>query len=186
LFAGESIDDWTVVPGSKSSFTIEEQSIHVANGPGFLETKETFGDFVLQAAYRVNGDGLNSGIFFRAEQGTEQSPSNGYEFQVHNAYENDDPRQPKDSGSGAIFRRVKARRVVSKDHEWNTITLNASGNHFATWVNGYQTADWIDEREPDANPRKGRRDDAGHLSLQGHDPTTDLNFREIKIAPQAE
>jgi hypothetical protein len=76
--------------------------------------------------------------------------------------------------------------VVSKDREWNTITLNASGNHFATWVNGYQTADWIDTREPHENPRKGRRDEGGHISLQGHDPTTDLNYREIKISPHAE
>lgn len=186
LFAGESLDNWTVVPGSKSSFDVEDGTVHVSNGPGFLETKETFDDFVLQAAYRSNGDGLNSGIFFRAEKGTEEAPSHGYEFQVHNAYENDDPRQPTDSGSGAIFRFVKARRVVSKDHEWNTITLNASGNRFATWVNGYQTAIWKDEREPDANPRRGRRDDAGHLSLQGHDSTTDLNFREIKIATHPE
>jgi len=186
LFAGESLDQWNVVPGSKSSFNIEEETIHVADGPGFLETKETFEDFVLQADYNINGDGLNSGIFFRAIKGTEDAPSHGYECQVHNAIKNNDPRQPVDHGSGAIFRRVTARRVVSKDREWNTITLNASGNHFATWVNGYQTADWIDTREPHENPRKGRRDEGGHISLQGHDPTTDLNYREIKISPHAE
>ncbi|MDC0307810.1 MAG: DUF1080 domain-containing protein [Planctomycetaceae bacterium] len=186
LFAGESLDQWSVVPGSKSTFDIVEETIHVADGPGFLETKETFADFVLQADYNINGDGLNSGIFFRAMKGTEDAPSHGYECQVHNAYENGDPRQPTDHGSGGIFKRVEARRVVSKDREWNTITLNASGNHFATWVNGYQTADWMDTRERDENPRKGRRDKAGHISLQGHDPTTDLNYREIKITPHAE
>lgn len=186
LFAGESLEQWQVVPGSKSTFKIEEETIHVADGPGFLETKETFEDFVLQTSYKINGDGLNSGIFFRAKTGTADAPSHGYECQVHNAHENDDPRQPKDHGSGGIFRRVEARRVVSQDHEWNTITLNASGNRFATWVNGYQTAVWVDTREPHENPRKGRRDEAGHISLQGHDPTTDLNYREIVIAPHAE
>ncbi|MBD3674474.1 MAG: DUF1080 domain-containing protein [Planctomycetaceae bacterium] len=186
LFAGESLDKWQTVPGSKSTFEVEEETIHVADGPGFLETKETFEDFVLQASYKINGDGLNSGIFFRAIKGTKEAPSYGYECQVHNAYENGDPRQPKDHGSGGIFKRVEARRVVSKDHEWNTITLNASGNHFATWVNGFQTADWVDTREFHENPRKGRRDEGGHISLQGHDPTTDLNYREIVIAPQEE
>ena len=182
LFNGQSLSGWSEVPGSKSEFTVKDETIHVSNGPGFLETEGAYDNFVLQADYNINGDGLNSGIFFRAMKGTAEAPSHGYEFQVHNAYENDDPRQPADSGSGAIFRRVKARRVVSKDHEWNTITLNAAGNRFATWVNGYPTAVWEDDRKPDENPRRGRRDEAGHLSLQGHDPTTNLYFRNLKIA----
>ncbi|HUG20471.1 MAG TPA: family 16 glycoside hydrolase [Planctomycetaceae bacterium] len=182
LFNGQSLSGWNVVPESKSEFAVEEETIHVSNGPGFLETEGTYENFVLQADYRINGDGLNSGIFFRAMKGTGENPSGGYEFQVHNAYDNGDPRQPTDHGSGAIFRRVKARRVVSQDREWNTIALNASGNRFATWVNGYPTAVWEDDRKPDENPRRGRRDEAGQLSLQGHDPTTDLNFRNLRIA----
>jgi hypothetical protein len=45
-----------------------------------------------------------------------------------------------------------------------------------------QVVDWTDEREPADNPREGRRLEAGHLILQGHDPTTDLNFRNLRIA----
>ncbi|HSG71948.1 MAG TPA: DUF1080 domain-containing protein, partial [Planctomycetaceae bacterium] len=153
LFNGQSLSGWNVIPESQSEFTVEDETIHVSNGPGFLETEGTYDNFVLQADYRINGDGLNSGIFFRAMKGTGENPSGGYEFQVHNAYDNGDPRQPTDHGSGAIFRRVKARRVVSQDHEWNTISLNASGNRFATWVNGYPTAVWEDDRKPDENPR---------------------------------
>jgi len=186
LFDGESLAGWREVPGGKSEFAVVDGTIHVQNGAGFLETEPTFGDFVLQADYRTNGDDLNSGIFFRAMPGTEEAPSHGYEFQIHNGYKEDDPRQPVDSGTGAIFRRVPARRVVSQDRAWNTITLNASGPRFATWVNGYQTADWEDPREPNENPRRGLRLEPGHLSLQGHDPTTDLNFRRLLAAPHAE
>ena len=80
-------------------------------------------------------------------------------------------------------RRTEARRVVSSDHEWCTLTLAASGNHFAVWVNGYQVTDWTDERPTDENPRKGRRDAPGHISLQGHDGTTDLSFRGMRVQP---
>jgi hypothetical protein len=50
------------------------------------------------------------------------------------------------------------------------------------WVNGYHVVDWEDTREPDENPRRGLRLEAGHISLQGHDPTTDLSFRNMRIA----
>ncbi len=45
-----------------------------------------------------------------------------------------------------------------------------------------QVTDWTDPRRDDPNPRRGRRLEAGHLSLQGHDHTTDLNFRRLRIA----
>ena len=43
------------------------------------------------------------------------------------------------------------------------------------------SVDWTDDRKDDDNPRKGARTAAGHLSIQGHDPTTDLSFRNIRI-----
>jgi len=52
----------------------------------------------------------------------------------------------------------------------------------ATWVNGIQQVDWYDNRPPSDNPRTGCRREAGHISIQGHDPTTNLSFRNIRIA----
>ena len=182
LFNGEDLTGWRDVPGSKSRFTVEEGVIRVVDGAGFLETEQTFGDFIFQADAISHGDDLNSGYFFRALPGTEEAPSHGYEVQIHNGYENDDRTQPANAGTGAIFRRNEARRVVSSDHEWFTTTLIASGNHIAVWVDGYQVTDWTDDREPDENPRRGRRDEAGQISLQGHDPTTDLSFRNLRAA----
>jgi len=49
-------------------------------------------------------------------------------------------------------------------------------------VNGDPVASWTDTRAKDDNPRKGLRLAAGHLSLQGHDPTTDILFRNIRAA----
>ena len=50
-----------------------------------------------------------------------------------------------------------------------------------TWVNGYPTVDWVDERPANANGRNGLKLDAGPISIQGHDPTTDLLFRNFRI-----
>ncbi|HEV3118417.1 MAG TPA: family 16 glycoside hydrolase, partial [Gemmataceae bacterium] len=57
-----------------------------------------------------------------------------------------------------------------------------NGNHLAVWVNGYQTADFTDTRAPNKSARKGSKVEKGPISLQGHDPTTDLSFRNIRIA----
>lgn len=181
LLNSDHTDSWRVVPGSKSSFAMADGVLHVTNGPGFLETNETFGDFILHVEAKTNGTALNSGVFFRAMPGTEKAPSNGYEMQIQNGTKDGDRTQPADAGTGAIFRRVPARYVVSNDHEWFTETLIAQGDHFGTWVNGYQVVNWQDTREANENPRQGRRLDAGHISLQGHDPTTDLEFRSIRI-----
>ena len=110
---------------------------------------------------------------------------NGYESQIHNGLKDGDPEQPADFGTGAIFRRQPARRIVARDREWFTQTLIATGPHFATWVNGYQVCDWTDSRPPHENPRNGLRLDGGTLILQGHDPSTDLLFRNLEAAELA-
>lgn len=181
LFDGTTLTGWRVVEGSKSEFTVQDGTIQVTNGRGFLETETTAKNFILQFDAKTNGDKLNSGIFFRAMPGTEAAPSNGYEFQIQSGIKDGDRTKPEDFGTGAIFRRVAARQVVSNDREWFTATLIAEGPHFATWVNGYPVVDWTDERSANENPREGLRLEGGHFSLQGHDPTTDLDFRNLKL-----
>lgn len=183
LFNGDDLNGWHVVDGSKSRFDVADGEIRVSDGPGFLETDGVFADFVLQASVKTHGRHLNSGIFFRAMPGTLEAPSNGYEVQIHNGYEEGDRSQPLDFGTGAIFRRAKARWVVADDNRWCTITLAATGPHFSVWVDGIQVTDWTDPRDRHENPRRGQRLEAGHISLQGHDPTTDLAFRDLRIAP---
>jgi hypothetical protein len=180
LFSGKDLTDWSTDRTNKSEFSVTESGeIAVKNGPGQLETNDTFGDFVIQFDCKVNGDGLNSGIFFRCIPGDVLM---GYESQIQNAMKDGDPTKPVDAGTGAIYRRTTARRIAARDHEWFTKTIVADGPHIAVWVNGYQVTDWTDDRERHENPRKGLRTEPGTIAIQGHDPTTDLLFRNLKIA----
>ena len=106
----------------------------------------------------------------------------GYESQIQNGMKDGNPLTPADCGTGGIFRRQDARRIVAKDNEWFHKTIIMSGNHIAVWVNGYQVSDWYDERNIDGNPRRGLRTEAGSIMIQGHDPTTNLSFRNLRIA----
>jgi len=182
LLKGNDLKGWHLVPGGTSKFSIKEGELHVLNGRGYLESDAQYGDFVLQSEIFSNGKHLNSGIFFRALPGTEKNPADGYEAQVRNQWEGDDRNKPVDFGTGGIYRRIPTRRVVSSDFEWFTMTVAARGPQISVWVNGYPVTDWIDTRKPHDNPRQGLRTAPGHLSIQGHDPTTDLRFRNLQIA----
>ncbi len=183
LFNGKDLTGWSILKDEKRMLSVAEVTkdgeLRLTNGPGDLQSAGKYADFVLQMECKTNGDGLNGGLFFRCIEGQYQ---NGYEMQINNAMTDNDPTKPKDAGTGAIYRRIAARKIVAKDKEWMTLTLVAKGATFATWVNGEPVVVWADDRAKDENPRKGLRLEAGHLSLQGHDKTTDLLFRSIQIA----
>jgi hypothetical protein len=184
IFNGKDLTGWKRYTGdekrAKSKFAVTPEGwINVKYGPGDLQTEKQWADFVFQGECISNGKALNSGVFFRCIPGQYQ---NGYEYQVHNGYKDNDRTKPADFGTGAIYRRVPARKVVPNDHEWFTMTLIAQGRHIRTWVNGYPTVDWTDERKENENARNGCKLGAGPISLQGHDPTTDLSFRNLRVA----
>lgn len=188
ILNAKDLTGFRVVPGSKGTFEAKGDVIHAEGGPGFLETEDQFGDFILHVEANIHdelaiadGRPANSGVFFRAIEGTEKAPSHGYEMQIQHDFVDGDRSQPLDFGSGGIYRLEPARYVPANNNAWFTEALIAQGNRFATFVNGYQVLDWTDTRDPNSNPRKGQRLEAGHLSLQGHDPTTNLDFRSIRV-----
>lgn len=182
LFNGKDLAGWKVFDDPKrnaSKWSVTKEGwLNVRNGPGDLQTEKKFDDFILQFDCISNGKALNSGIFFRC---IENQYQNGYEAQIQNGFKDNDRTKPADFGTGAIYRRIAARKVIPNDNEWFTMTVLAHGKHIATWVNGYQTVDWTDDRKENDNPRNGYRAAAGRISIQGHDPTTDLSFRNIRI-----
>jgi hypothetical protein len=184
LFSGRDLSGWKDHPRSESTFTVTgagELNV-ISTGRGCIESDQQFGDFVLQLECISHAPSLNSGIFFRCIPG---SFMDGYESQIHNGFKNGDRTQPVDCGTGGIFRRVDARLVVPDDEEWFYKTIVADGPHMSVWVNGYQVTDWTDDRPPHENPRNGLRLAPGTLQIQGHDPTTNLSFRNLRAGELA-
>lgn len=180
IFSGKDLAGWKTDLAGKGKFGVTDTGeLRITGGPGQAESDGEYGDFVLQYECKTNGEGLNSGVFFRSIPGDKM---NGYECQVQNQYLQGDRAKPRDCGTGGIYRRVNARLVNAKDNEWFTTTLNANGPHFAVWVNGLQVTDWTDSRAPHENPRTGLRTEPGTFCLQAHDPTTDLLFRNLRVA----
>ncbi len=187
LFNGTDLSGWEKVerPNTKipAEWSVKDGAIHVEKGPGGLETTGTWADFILQLEARANARSEtmhpNSGVFFRGTKGEVWS---GYESQIRNEFKDGDRSKAVDYGTGGLYNRQPARRVVSSDNEYFYNTVVACGRHIAIWVNGIQVTDFDDLREEGMNARQQARTAAGVISLQAHDPTTNLDFRNIRIA----
>lgn len=187
LLNGEDLSGWEKVdrPNVKvpPEWSVKDGAIHVEKGPGGLETTGTYADFVLQLEARANAQSEtqhpNSGVFFRGEKGQSWS---GYESQIRNEFKDGDRTKAVDYGTGGLYNRQTARRVVSSDNEYFFNTIVACGRHIAIWINGIQVTNFEDTREEGMNARQQARLAPGVISLQAHDPTTNLDFRNIRIA----
>ncbi len=184
IFNGKDLTGWSILPDHRSKFAVTPEGwLNIKDGNGQIETTDVWDDFVLQLDIISNGKHLNSGVFFRGDKGGFWT---GYESQIRNQWEGDDRTKPVDFGTGGVYFYSPARKVVSSDNEWFTKTIVAHGNHMAVWVNGYMVSEYTDIRPIGKNARTNCRLEAGAISLQGHDPTTDLSFRNIKIAAYPE
>lgn len=174
------LSQWKKYPDMPGEFTVNEAGeLHVLGGKTQLETKQSYGDFFMLAEYKIDDPEMNSGIFFRCIEGAEMM---GYECQVNNGFKDGNRLTPLDCGTGGIFRRQDARVVAGENGQWSTVLLHAHGPKIAAWVGGIQVSDWEDTREEHENPRKGKRVTPGTIMIQGHDPKTDVLFRNLQIA----
>lgn len=180
IFNGKNLDGWEAIPDKASKFSVIDGAINIEDGNGQIETKEVFKDFVLQLDIISNGTHLNSGVFFRSPPGVFWK---GYESQVRNQWSGDNRSKPIDYGTGGNYGNQSARKVVSTDGEWFSKTIVADGNHSSVWINGYQVSDFTDTRPVNrgSNAKEGYVGEAGTINLQGHDPTTNLSFKNINI-----
>ncbi len=182
LFNGKDLSAWTDKNANKSRYEVTPSGeIRVLGGEGQLETKRTYGDFILQLECYVNGEGINSGVFYRAISGKFRKIK-GYESQIYNLVDPSSPDTPQKYGTGGIYLHQTARKQLAHDREWFAKTIAVSGPHVAVWVNGLQVSDWTDDRPLNDNPRLGTRLKPGVVCLQAHDPTTDVLFRNLQIA----
>ncbi len=190
LFNGRDLAGWREVdrpnrPGN-DAWSVRDGVIHVEGGPGQLETEEQFQNFILQLGVKVNAPSPdkhpNSGVFFRATPGKYWS---GYEAQIRNEHEEGDITRPIDIGTGGLYFWHPTRGVVSQDGEWFFQTITAYDRHISIWINGVQTTDYEDPKPEGMNDRKQANVRKGPFSLQAHDPTTNLDFDDIRAAELA-
>src|SRR6185436_16097518 len=75
-------------------------------------------------------------------------------------------------------------KQFARDDEWFRMNVLVLGKRVQVRLNGMMTADYIEAEHP-VLPEDHRQRVLGHgtFALQGHDPTTRVFFRSIRIRP---
>jgi hypothetical protein len=179
LFNGKDLTGWQ---GDTKLWTVRDGMI-VGKSPGidhneFLATKETFGDFILQLAFRLVGGAGNSGVQFRSRKLPNSPQVSGYQADIGDQYWGslyDEARRNQILVDG---RKAGALEAVKKDG-WNEYAIRCEGDHIILELNGVKTADY---REPDANIPQ-----TGIIALQIHGGKPQevpfKNIRSKKLGP---
>lgn len=174
LFDGRTLDGWRASE-NPGTFQVENGAI-VVRGPRahlFYEgpvLDADFGDFEFRAEV-LTRPGSNSGIYIRTAFQPSDWPAQGYEVQVNNSHT--DWRR-----TGSLY-GVQDVRESEPDDEWFTVRVQVRGRRVQAWVNDRQTVDYS---EPEGEPT---RLTGGTIALQGHDPQSEVHYRNIAVRPLA-
>lgn len=184
LFNGKDFTDWKV-GGNQASFTIKDGAL-TANGivaHAFYDgpfKNHDFKNFELMVDVK-SAPNSNGGIYFHTEFQEAGFPKKGFEVQVNNTH-----RDPIKSGSLYHVKDIGADDIkgIVKDDEWftehitvqgDTVTIQLNGKEVVKWT---QPSDWNGGREG-----PGRVISHGTIALQGHDPNSTVQYKNIRIKP---
>ena len=147
LFNGKDLTGWEWVADPKSEVPssevcgVTDGNIRIAGQPfGYLRTAAKYGDITLHAEWRWVGEGTNSGLFMRVQDGENFWPD-AIECQLKAGRAGDfvllGGSSIKEETTGGAF-PVKARMGDYENPvgEWNVVEIICEGNKLTVYVNG--------------------------------------------------
>jgi len=146
-----------------------------------------YADFELEIEWKI-APGGNSGIFYRATEGTDVIYENAPEMQVLDNQGHRDGRNPLTSAGANFALDAPARDVAKPAGEWNAARLVVVGPHVEHWLNGVKLLEyelWSPEWTARVKASKFAQWPAyglatrGHIGLQEHGDV--VSFRRIRI-----
>ena len=164
LFNGKDLTGWQTVGNAKwivkDGLLIGTQGEN--NAPGDLLTENTYKDFVLTVTYRVEWP-CNSGVWFRY-----QSPDKAYQADILE-YKNPECYSGTLYCPGKMFLAMNTDKTLVNRDGWNTMKVQAEGEHIQIWLNGRQVADVHDNTT-----------DSGRIGFQVH-PGVEFGLMKIVV-----
>ena len=178
LFDGRSLDGWRAsdAPGT---FSVRDGAI-VVHGPrshlfyvGPVGAHD-FRDFELELEIKTFPN-ANSGVYFHTRWQEKGWPEVGYEVQVNNSHADT-------SRTGGLWGVRDFREVVVPDGRWFTLAIRVVGKRVVTRIDGRVIVDYTEEANPVRSAPLAKRLIAnGTFALQGHDPGSQVHYRNIRL-----
>lgn len=159
----ENQSDWDQGGNAHWSFSNGELIGKANDEVGFVMTKSTYKDFILELEFNPD-DSINSGIFIRCKN-FELSAEDCYEVNIWDLHPNQDFR------TGSVVTRAKPLEIVETNNKWNTYKIKNVNDHLQIWINDILTIDMKDNSLVE-----------GYIGLQASG-TGSIGFRNVKISP---
>jgi hypothetical protein len=180
IFDGTNLDDWKIVENPET-FKLVDGAL-VAKGPrahafyvGDVKNHD-FKNFELKVDLMTK-DKSNGGIYFRTKVQEQGWPEYGREVQVNNTH--GDPKK-----TGSLYNLVNVLEAPAQDNKWFTEHIIVKGDHVTILVDGKKVVDTtIPEEFQGAKSGLGRWPESGTIALQGHDPISEVHYKNIRIKP---
>ena len=176
LYDGKSFDGWKINENEQTWKIVEGALVCKGNRSHlFYDGKEKpFKNFEFSADV-LTKPGSNAGIYFHTKFQQTGWPAAGFEAQVNNTH-----KDPKKTAS--LYAVKNVLKAPAKDNEWFTMNIKVNGKKITISVDGKVITEYV---EPDdAKPQSkqfARVLGSGTFALQGHDPQSEVHFKNIKV-----
>ena len=166
-------------------YVVWADELGTGSGPDILLSRSTDGGATWSAPIRVSDDTNGSYQFMPAiavmPNGTvvvsffdQRNTPGSTEYDIYAA---------RSTNGGRSFRRNHKISNRTSDSTLDGFSGFFIGDYSGLAVSRYHAFPyWTDTRPAHENPRSGRRLAPGTIMIQGHDPTTNLSFRNLRIA----
>ena len=170
LFDGKSLEGWKASE-NPATFTVKDGMIAVHGDRAHLfyvgsVGNHNFRNFEFRASVMTT-PGSNSGMFFHTQYQEVGWPSKGYEVQVNATHT--DWRK-----TASIYAIQDVREAPHKDNEWFIQQITVQGNIITVRINGKIVNQYT-------VPAEGSRLSSGTFALQGHDPQSQVFYKDISV-----
>lgn len=196
LFDGQTLQGWHTYgqTSAGSGWNVDSGAIHLdpskKEGRGDIVTDQEFGDFDLEADWKISKNG-NSGIIFYAQEDTakyKETWNTGIEMQVLDNAGHPDAKIIKHRAGDIYDLITSAPETVKPAGEWNHVEIRSENGKLNCYLNGTKvisTELWTDEwRNLVANSKFKNMPGfgtfkTGHIVLQDHG--NEVWYKNIRI-----
>ena len=133
----ENVDDWFSEGDAQWKFVNGELVGSLKSGAGFVMTKKTYKDFVLELEFKPDSI-INSGIFIRCKENL-ISNVDCYEINIWDLHPDQKNR------TGAVVTRATPLTIVETLDKWNRYKIKNEKDHLQVWIDDVLTIDMRDQ-----------------------------------------
>ena len=186
LFDGKSLNGWTPAE-SKTTWKVVN-GLLTTSGPrshlfysGPLLNAD-FRNFELEVEAKTT-HATNSGVYFHTQYQAKDFPAHGFEVQICNTCP-DEPGYAGRKKTGSLYAVRNVYKQLVNDNEWFKINILVQGKRVQVRLNGTLVVDYIEPAVPVLSDEFRQRVlSHGTFALQGHDETTGVVFRSVRVRP---